>query len=168
MTIPSKERDLVRELARSVVEIANEPRMDAIQKRWRDVDNLRKPDRAPVLCRPVGCWSEILPEETLVCTDPWLRQLEQGFRQTIHKREINDDTLVDDFFYVGAVFNWEPANLYGVDMGWHNSGVEGGAWAYDPPLKTESDFDKLLLPTFTYNDEATLRQIARAAELFFR
>ena len=61
-----KERDCVRQLAARVAEIAHEPRMEAITRRWRDVNALRKPDRAPVWCRPVGCWNEIIPEDALV------------------------------------------------------------------------------------------------------
>ncbi|MFA5863936.1 MAG: hypothetical protein WC975_04530, partial [Phycisphaerae bacterium] len=67
------ERDVVRELARKVAEIALGSENATIQKRWRDVNALRKPDRAPVYCRPVGCWREIIPPDTLVCQDPWLR-----------------------------------------------------------------------------------------------
>ena len=92
-----RERDCVRELAARVAEAAREPRMEGIKRRWRDVNALRKPDRAPVWCRPVGCWSEILPEESLVCATPWLRAMEYGFRQDIYKRLLDDDSPLEEF-----------------------------------------------------------------------
>ena len=68
------ERDYVRELARQIAEIAHSQENAVICKRWRDVNALRKPDRAPVWCRPVGVWSELLPESALKCADPYLRR----------------------------------------------------------------------------------------------
>lgn len=140
MTLPPKERTVVRDLAKQVAEMAHEPRMDAIRKRWKDVRTLQKPDRAPAWCNPVGCWPELVPEDVLVCTDPGLRGLEQGFRQTLFKRDVDDDTEVSTRWHVVASFGWEPKNLYGVNMGWHDSGVEGGAWAYAPPPEDRAGF----------------------------
>jgi hypothetical protein len=48
------ERAYVRDLATQVSEIAHSPENAAIVKRWRDVNALRTPDRAPVWCRLVG------------------------------------------------------------------------------------------------------------------
>ena len=63
-----REKDYIRELARRVAEIAAGDENAAIQQRWRDVNALRKPDRAPVWCRPVGAWDEILPDDAQECT----------------------------------------------------------------------------------------------------
>ena len=68
--IDPKERDLVRMLARRVAEIAASRENENVKRRWRDVNALRKPDRAPVYCRPVGAWGEILPPESLSCLTP--------------------------------------------------------------------------------------------------
>ena len=160
-----KERDLVRNLAREVMEIAHEPRMKGIMQRWKDVNALRKPDRAPVWCKPVGCWPEILPQNELVCEDRWLRGLEYGFRQTIYKRGVEDDTPVEPYFGVNASFDVDPPNRWGVDIEREPSGVSGGAWAYKPPLRTEADFDRLIPPTFTYNEAATNEKLERMTDL---
>ena len=162
---PSKERDVVRELAHQISELAREPRMTAIRKRWCDVNALRKPDRAPVWCRPVGCWKEIIPSDTLICRDPWLRGLEYSFRQTLFKRELDDDTPVDDDFTVAAVLNCEPSNIWGADVRRHESGTQGGAWSYDPPLKKPEDFDTLRCPRFTYDAGASRRRFEQTSEL---
>jgi hypothetical protein len=52
-----------------------------------------------------------------------------------------------------------------VDIGYTRSNEKGGAWAYDPPLKTEIDFDCLVIPRFTLNRRATDRRLAETAEL---
>lgn len=165
MIYSHKDVDRVRSLAGKVAVIASEPRMLAIKKRWADVNALRKPDRAPVWCRPVGCWKEIIKDDMLQCEDPWLRRLEYRFLQTLHKRDIDDDEPVESHIAVGAVFTCEPKNTWGVDIGRHRSGQEGGAWGYDPPLKTDSDFDRLRMPAFTYCEEDTHAQKARLEDL---
>ena len=155
------ERGLVRELAYQVAEIAASRENDQIQRRWRDVNGLRKPDRAPVWCRPVGVWAEILPDEALECSDPRLRGLEAHFRRILIKHDIRDDSPVDPWFLVPAVFDVEPANRWGVDVAHQPSDTEGGAWGYAPPLKTEADFDYLRLPVLTYNEAETQERLDR-------
>lgn len=161
----SAQKNYIRDLAKQVAEIAHSEENQRIIQRWRDVNALRKPDRAPVYCRPVGAWSEILPEDALQCTDPWLRSLERGFRMILIKHDIGDDDPVDDFFPVDAVFEYDPPNVWGVDIGRHESDESGGAWGYDPPLKTEADFDKLRMPELCYNECETNRRRLRAYDL---
>jgi len=159
------ERAWVRDLARQVAEIAAEPEMETIRKRWRDVNALRKPDRAPVWCRPVACWPELLPEESLRCEDRRLRSIEREFRRVLVKREIGDDEIVDGCYAVAAAFDCDPPNTWGVDIKTHRPDDAGGAWAYDPPLKTEADFDRLRLPVYTYNAAKTQERLSQAHEL---
>ena len=161
----NKERDYVRSLARQIAELAASPENEIIQKRWRDVNALRKPDRAPVWCSPPGPWADLLPKEALTCADESLRALECDFRMILIKHDIGDDSPVDANFSVGAAFEWDPPNAWGVDVGRHQANVPGGAWKYDPPLKTEADFDKLRIPTSTYNEAKTQEALSRNHDL---
>lgn len=163
--IVEEQRDYVRDLARQVAEIAASERNQRAIKRWRDVNALRKPDRAPVWCCPVGAWSEVLPDESLACADPWLRSVEAGFRRILTKQEIGDDEPVNGWFSVGAAFDCEPANTWGIDVGKHSSGEAGGAWAYDPPLKSIEDLSTLRLPVYTHNEVRTRESLGRAEDL---
>ena len=165
VTTAGDERDLVRELARQVAAIAASPENEAIRRRWRDVNALRAADRWPVWCRPVGAWDEILTPDKIVCQDRWLRRVERGFRQDLYKHDMADDSPLEPCFEVGAAFDVEPANYWGVDIRHRSTGADGGAWAFDPPLRSEADFDALRLPSFTYNEEETQRQLERADEL---
>jgi len=165
MMADATQRDLVRELARQVAELAARPANEQSKQRWRDVNALRKADRAPVWCRPVGAWAELLPDEMLECTDPWLRFIEKRFRQTLVKHDIDDDEPVDGHFGVYAQFDVDPPNVWGVDIGRQDSETHGGAWAYDPPLKSLADLDKLRIPAYTYNHKKTTEAVSRADEL---
>jgi len=166
MTIQdSKERDYVRELARQVAEIAACPENRRICQRWCDVNALRKPDRPPVWCRPVGAWRELLPEDALCCADSWLRSCERNFKMILIKHDIGDDSPVDPYISVHATFDCDPPNLWGMDIRHRPPGSPGGAWAYDPPLKTEGDFDRLRIPTFHYNEARTQESLSRTHEL---
>ncbi|MGQ9630112.1 MAG: hypothetical protein ACUVXI_07315 [bacterium] len=160
-----REVGLVRRLADKIAELAASPENEKIRRRWRDVNALRKPDRPPVWCRPVGAWSELLPEESLECNDPWLRSIECEFKKILIKREIGDDSPIDDFFPVAAVFDCDPANVWGLEIGQRRTEDPGGAWAYDPPLKAEADFDGLRLPNFTYNEAETQQALEEAHDL---
>lgn len=161
----SEQRAIVRALAAQVAELAASPANARIIQRWRDVNALRKPDRAPVWCRPVGAWKEILPDDALECTDPWLRGIEIDLRHILIKHDIDDDSPVDPWFPVDAAFDVDPPGIWGVEVNHQTSGVDGGSWAYDPPLKTEMDFDRLRLPLFTYNEPETQRRLERAHQL---
>ncbi len=159
------ERAYIRELARQVAEQADRPANAAIITRWRDVNALRKPDRAPVYCRPVGAWTELLPERELCCADPWLRRLEFNFRSQLIKVAIGDDTPLEDYFPVRAVFRIDPPTVYGVEITRHLAASAGGAWSYDPPLKTPEDFARLCLPRYTLLKDETRQALQQAHEL---
>ena len=159
------QRTYIRELASQVAEIAASQENALIQCRWRDVNALRRPDRAPVWCRPVGAWGELLPEESLRCADPWLRSIEGDFRRTLIKHEIGDDSPVEPYFPVPAIFDCDPPNIWGLEIKHHQPDDPQGAWAFDPPLTTSADYDRLRLPRFTYNEPKTREALSRAYDL---
>ncbi len=164
-TIVAKDQAIVRTLAGQVAELAASERNRRNRQRWCDVNALRKPDRAPVWCRPVGAWDELLPETALECADPWMRAWEREFRRVLIKHDIGDDTPLEPWFEVGVVLRCDPPNMWGVDVQHIDSGAEGGAWAYAPPLKTGADLDRLRMPEFTCDTAATERELNRAGEL---
>jgi hypothetical protein len=79
MKFTAAEIKCVRKLAEKVSAIADSKENAAIQARWRNVNALRRPDRAPVWCRPVGCWDELLPKDSLFCQDTLLVVPEKVF-----------------------------------------------------------------------------------------
>ena len=159
----AEEIKYVRELAAEVVNIASEPRMAAIKQRWCDVNGLRRPDHSPVWCNPVGLWSELLPDSTLGCRDPLLRNLELTFKKLLIKRKIDDDTPINDYFKSGMVFDVTPENVWGVDIVRESLETEGSAWQYKSALQTPSDFDRLAAWISARYHELWTRQMERDA-----
>ena len=160
----TRDRDTIRELAQQVVELALSDEYEARRKRWRDVNALRKPDRSPVWCRPVGAWSALLPEKNLTCVDPFYRGIERTLRRNLVKDGIGDDTVFEPWWAVSAVFDRDTPDVWGVPIRHIPAPGPGGSWKFDPPLKSEEDFDRLTLPTYTYNEAKTQKALSRMQE----
>jgi len=168
-TTDYRERDVVRELARRIAELANSDENVWRQKLWRDVNSLRKPERAPVICHPGGgVWAESLPRETIVCKDPYLANLEYQFRQTLYKWELGDDTVISPYMAVSAVIRLEGQHFWGLPIGYVSVSYEDvslTAWRYDPPIKEESDIDRIVPPHYHYDEPATQESLNRMHDL---
>jgi hypothetical protein len=76
MNVSAEEKGLLRELARKVSAISQEPVWEQKRTLWKDKNSLRK-TRPLVLCSlPEAAWDEILPERSMVVKDPWFRGCE--------------------------------------------------------------------------------------------
>lgn len=171
-TTDAKGRDTVRELARKAAEFANSAENTRRRQRWADVNTLRQPDRPPVICHPgTGAWEELLPRSVLVATEPWLQGLEWHFRAMLFKLEIGDDTVLEPYMPVYRAARLQGEHFWGlpikhirVDDAKSGSPTRD-AWAYEPPLKEESDLDKIVPPRYTFDDKATQDAVAPMHEL---
>lgn len=161
-----EQKDCVRELARCIAEIANDPEMEKTRQRWRDTYMLRKPDRSPVWLRlDSWCMHEFTPEKSLKCQNPLLRRLEWQFRIMLHHHEFGDDTIVLPYWKVPAAIQFDGKYLWGVPVKFHRPEENDGAWAYDPPIKDESDMKGLRMPTWTHNEAETDRRLNQFGDL---
>jgi hypothetical protein len=159
------ERFYVRELAGMMLEVAREPRMQGILQRWRDVNSGRQPDRPPVWSRAAGVWRELLPQASLVCKDEFLRKMEYCFRQSLMRRDIDDDHPFYDYHKISAVFDETPKPPYGFEYKRHAIDQAGSAWGYESALQTAADFDRLTVPQYKYSAEKTAAAVALHEEL---
>lgn len=164
MPYPTAELHLIRELATRVAALAHSDEYETRRRRWRDVNALRKPDRAPVWLRPAGVWTELLPQDSLTCTDPYLRAMEYRLRQGLLKDDIGDDHLVEPFWDVPAVFDCDSQFLFGLQTQVLTERTELGGWRFQPPIQTPEDFERVTVPTFTYNPLKTSEALERAAD----
>lgn len=160
-----EELQLVRELAQQVAELAKSEEYETRRARWRDVNALRKPDRAPVWLRPAGVWTELLPQSSLTCTDAYLRGLEYRLRQDLIKDEIGDDHIVEAWWDVPAAFDCDSQFLFGLQTQVLTDSTNLGGWRYQPPIQTPEDFERVTVPTFTYNEQTTREALERAGEV---
>lgn len=160
-----RERDWVRALARQVAELAASDEYERRRQRWRDVNELRRPDRAPVWLRPAGVWAELLPDNDLVCQEPYLRATEQRLRQNLIKHEIGDDHIFEPCWEVPAKFDLSSDHTWGLPVQVLEERTELGGWRFRPPLQTPEDFDRVTVPQYTYNAAATETALGQADDL---
>lgn len=166
-------RETVRELARQIAELAHRPENARRKKLWCDVNSLRPPERPPVICHPgTGAWEELLPKSVLVSKDPWLAGLEHQYRTILYKWEIGDDTVIhDEWTSVAAVMRLQGEHFWGLPIT-HVRPADASedsptrtAWRYEPPIKEESDIEKIVPPKYRYDAEATRREMERMHDL---
>jgi len=159
----SKDREILRPLAARVREIAEDPEQ-VTRKRRLAALNALQPERPVVLCYPEGSWGEILPDDSMQCDDPQLREWERGLRMKIYWwKHLRDDNAIEPFFNVG----WRISQgNYGVKILYERS-ADRGSYHWTPPLNNiEDDFHKLSPPVYSVDREGTLADVARAEELF--
>ncbi len=163
--LPPADVAIVRELAARVRALAESDEYEARRKRWRDVNERRKPDRAPVWCRPAGVWKEILAQDKLQCTDPFCRSVEYRLRQELYKDWVGDDHITAPWWGVGAVFQCTTEHTWGLPTHVSTGTTDLGGFRYQHPVETPEDYDRITVPDFLYDAEATERNASRTADL---
>lgn len=161
--VTDDDREVLRELAKRVAEIAALPDQQARSALWYAQNGL-KPQRPLVYCSPEGSWIELIPDGTLQCEDGGARGIERGLRQRIYAAEhFRDDQVCDNVFRVPyAVAN----SGWGIGPEYTRPEAERGAYVWDPPIKTREDIDKIRTPVATHDPDASQRNLAFCQELF--
>jgi hypothetical protein len=162
---PTSDLGVVRDLAARCFELATSEEYEARRRRWRDVNERRKPDRAPVWCRPAGVWRELVPPESLACTDTSCRQVELVLRQHLYKDWVGDDHIFDPWWSVPVRWRSDPPDPWGVRLGPQVASTSLGGFRYDPPLKTPEDFELVTVPQFWPDMESTERLASQMTDL---
>ena len=166
MTSPrEKDRQVIRRLAEQVMKLAASEEYERRRQRWRDVNALRKPDRAPVWCRPAGARREIIPEDSLQCQDPLCRSVERRFRMDLFKDDVGDDHIFPPYWPVAAVFDCDSEFTWGVETYVSEATTEDGGFRYTHAIESDEDFDKVTVPTYTYNPQATDDALSKMGDL---
>ncbi len=165
MGFPAKDVETVRALARQAVALASSETYEARRRRWREVNERRRPDRAPVWCRPAGMWPEVLPEESLACTDPTCRRVEYTLRQHLYKDWVGDDHFFPPWWEVGAVWRLSTEHVWGLPTGRQVESTDLGGFRYEHAVQTVEDYARVTVPSISYDAEATDRALNRMGEL---
>ena len=166
----TKARDTIRELARRIAELAASAENARRQKLWCDVNSLRKTERPPVICHPGwGAWNELLPRDKVVVSkDSYLANIEYGFRQSLYKWELGDDTVLQPWVAVHAVMRLEGEHFWGLPIKHIRTDrpdVSLTSWRYDPPIREERDIERIVPPRYRYDHEATQTELSRMNDL---
>ncbi|HJN18381.1 MAG TPA: hypothetical protein QGH10_22965 [Armatimonadota bacterium] len=161
----NSDRSVLRQLAERVAEIADLPEQRHRAEAWRRLNQL-EPERPLVITRlwPY-CWQEVLPDETtLQTTDETAREYERRLRQRVWEWEnLTDDRVVEPVIEYPQVCHWD---------GWFGPRREfpddrsAGAYRPVPVIIEKSDIEKIIVPTITFDAEATASNREEAEEIF--
>ena len=159
----SKDRTILRDLAKRLAEIAALPVMTERRAMWKRHNRLERV-RPMVLVFAEGSWRELLPDSACQCEDEHAREIEWELRHKVYWHEhIGDDYVFEADWVVSKAIR---------DTGWGleprrvPSTTERGAWAYDPVIKEPADLKKLRYPEVSHDEAATEKRLTEAQELF--
>ena len=159
----SRDRDILRELARQVVDIAALPVQSERRELWKQHNSLRSP-HPMILVFPEGSWVELLTDRDLQCEGDEARAAERALRRRIYGHEhFKDDTVVEREWVVHKVIR---NTGWGLEVKRVPSTTARGAWKFDPVILEASDLKKLRFPEITHDEGATEAAMDQATDLF--
>ncbi len=162
MAVSPKEREIIRDLAKRVAEIAALPVQAERRDLWKRHNALGNV-RPMILISPEGSWGEILPDSALECESKEARGAERRLRGRIIQHEfLGDDSVIEGEWVVGKAVR---RTGWGLDAKQVASTEKRGAWGFDPVIKEPADLAKLRAPEVTHDEVATARALEAAGEL---
>ncbi|MDY7080148.1 MAG: hypothetical protein SXV54_24975 [Chloroflexota bacterium] len=161
--ISSPDRDLLRDLAKQVADIAALPIQAERRELWRKHNSLQLV-RPMILIFPEGSWYELLPQDELVCETDETRWIEWMLRMRVYYHQhFRDDTVIEKEWVVDKVIH---NSGWGLEVERVPSSAARGAWKFAPVLKEPADLEKLRFPEIAYDEAATKRNLEQVHDLF--
>lgn len=166
MTIHQQDREILRSLARQVRDIAALDIQNTNIANWKALYDCR-PNK-PMISIDQICWGEFAREEELRlrCADPFARQLEWYFRETLYRwRHFPCDMVVKPWFPLGKIFT---DSGIGVSTTFQDETGHEGAQThlFHDCIPDEDALVQLHAPVITYEREKSLAAKQKAEEYF--
>lgn len=156
-----QDRQILRDLAKRVADIAALPIMQERIDLWRRHNSLQ-PTRPMILISPEGSWRELLSDSSLRCVGKTAQAMEKTLRMRIYTHEhFDDDTVITGDWPVGVAIR---NSGWGVQAKWHLSTQAGGARTFDPVIIEAADLKKLKFPEISIDEKASERNLRWACE----
>ena len=152
------DRQILRDLAKRYAEIAADPINAARRDLWRAHNSL-KPTRVPIYIRAFA-FNE-MAESRCECEDVLFRRYEYMLRHKIFWASLRDDCPFEPWLAVDAVTVTPPDGIWGLPVQWHSIKEAGSSRRIDPPMKEESDIEKLVTPRHYIDEAATADRFGR-------
>ena len=150
---------VLRDLARQYADVCAKEIQDERRELWRKHNSFER-TRPLIYCRWFACGNELI-DPHLECEDPFFRGHERALRHFLYQDTLGDDFILEPWITVRAAHVLPPDGLWGVTMGRIPSPEPGGAWMFDPPLKTPEDLHRLVTPRHQIDEETTERNVSR-------
>ena len=158
MSMPPKDRDLLRRLGTRIAEIADLPVQSERAIMWQQCNDLQHVK--PMIWINEIPWHEmdVNDELKIQATDPFCRGIEGGLRRTIYQWEhLPGDMIIEGKLYSPLVIHdsgfglSENSDVTKIDP----SGI--ASRSFHPQIQEEKDIKKIKMPEITYDEEATER-----------
>ena len=170
MGFSDRDKQIVRDLAKAVAEIAALPVHEEKKQLWKRLNRLeRVRPLIHVQAIAPSVWDELIPEDQLQSADPVARQEELRLRQIIYAWEhFPDDRVVDPHAYSYIVVRGDSfVTDFGVETDYAWPEEKYGAAGFRPVIKTESDIEKINPePKVTVDWKKTEENYARLCALY--
>ena len=161
--ISPADRQVLRRLAGRVAELAARDVEQEKRRLWTAHNDLAAATRPLVFCDPENGWGEIITDDQLASTAPLARDWEYRLRKEIFWGEqMRDDRVIEPCFNLMDIHTRTGWGLSEVRHG----GQDGGAFNWEPPLKSLDDLGALRHQAIAIDHEATERR-RQAAEAAF-
>ena len=156
---------LIRELASQAMAYACSEECEQRRRRWRDVNELRRPDRAPVWCRIALAWREVLADDVLECIHPTCRSMERALRRDLFNLTLGTDHIIPPWWPVAAAFRCTNPPIWGLPGRNSIGTTDLGGFLYDHPVTDVAEYAKVTVPDFEHDPAATALQAEQAADI---
>jgi hypothetical protein len=156
MSLPQRDREILRRLGAEVAQIASLPEQKSRADEWRRLNRLEH--GKPLVWVNEICWNEMGDEVALRCESDLARDYEATMRCLIYQwRHLPVDMVVDDFIVCPLVVH---ESGYGITGDAELPDHSFGAKRYRSVIHSEKDVDRIKVPEVQVDREATLRQYA--------
>lgn len=160
-----RDREILRSLANRWMDLATQPIMEERKRLWTALKDLHA--ERPMVLFETWTLENYVAENELQCEDQSFRNIERHLRWVIrHAEEVGDDIVLEPYWRIG----WHVGGTgYGVEIKSHHAVDITGAsvgYAFENPIKTPSDIDKLKPRQWTVNREGTIKWQERLNDVF--
>jgi len=168
--MPVAECPILIDLADQLLELWDSGEQERRRRLWADHFNGRTRE-IPVSCAMFQgwqdlVWQQILPEGEFTYKEGMARVIEMHLRHSLWRaRNVPDDTPNNPTLRLSALPALATDELWGVPLGYENTGQAGGAYKPQPPLEEPEDLARLRPPAFRWDEESMSRQRQQVHEL---
>ena len=146
-----RDKNIVRELARRYMELANDEKQQKMNRRFRDTNDL-KLVRPPVLIDEIPWYQMNINDElTCLCENPDARHLEEILRKNIYRRKyFCADTIFEPFLRVTMSYDSSGVGLLPQEEILRTDNSNNiVSHCYEDVLENEENLELIKIPTFT-------------------
>ncbi|MCL2664378.1 MAG: hypothetical protein FWE82_02080 [Defluviitaleaceae bacterium] len=164
-----KDKQILRDLAKQITEIAALPKQEETRKLWRAINGL-KPVRPMVMADQV-CWNEMNVDDelTLTCESKEAQGWEWGLRAKLYQwRHFPSDMVMEDFIRVPKAFKNTGFGVGVVETDVRATDEKNSVWShvYANQFTKPEDVERIKSPVITPEPEETERRMNNAADIF--